>query len=203
MPSADLLSKIASSLGMGERSVRFWKFRDGMGNFELFVPEGWKYDENMAVVDGKYTISFQSSDCLCQFTVAVDAQLPEKFSFPKYAKAELEGPTSGICATVRKSRFHEMPAYAREYCYTSGGRKFFGGGLMFCAGDMVFSLSWSAPVARQTVMDAVFDHMRKTIVLHKGFVVSRGRASLKDKLAAISPGKGDGGHGDGGGGAGR
>jgi hypothetical protein len=173
---------------MGERSVRFWHFRDGMGNFELPVPEGWRYDENVAVVEGKYTISFQSTDGMCQFTVAVDAQLPEKFSFAKYAKGELEGPSSGIIASVRKSRFHGLPAYVRDYHYASGTKKFFGGGLMFSTGNTVFSLSWSAPVERQTVMDAVFSHMKKSIVLHKGFVVSRGKGSLRDKLRQVESG---------------
>ncbi|MFH0884140.1 MAG: hypothetical protein V1861_00335 [Candidatus Micrarchaeota archaeon] len=186
MPNADVFSKIASALGMGERSIRFWRFRDGMGNFELSVPEGWKYDENVAVVDGKYTISFQSTDGLCQFTVAVDAQLLEKFRFAKYAKEELESPTSGIFAIVRKSRFHDMPAYVRDYHYSSGTKKFFGGGVMFSTGNIVFSLSWNAPVERQTVMDAVFSHMRKTIVLHKGFVVSRGKGSLREKLREMN-----------------
>jgi hypothetical protein len=182
LPKDDVFTRIASCLGMGERSIRFWQFRDGMGNFELSVPEGWKYDENVAVVDGKYTISFQSADGMCQFTINVDAQLPEKFNFTKYAKAELESPTSGIFASVRKSRFHDMPAFVRDYHYASGSKKFFGGGIMFSTGSSVFSLSWSAPAERQTVMDAVFGHMKKTIVLHKGFVVSRGRGSLRDKL---------------------
>lgn len=185
MPSADLFGKIASCLGMGEREIRFWRFRDGMGNFELDIPDGWKYDENIAVVEGNYTISFQSKDGMCQFTVSVDAQLPEKFSFPKYAKAELEGPESGIVAAIKKSRFHGMPAFVRNYHYTSGSKKFFGGGVMFSAGNEVFSLTWGGPVARQTVLEAVFDHMKKTLALHKGFVVTRGKGSLRDKPAPV------------------
>ncbi len=128
-----------------DKPVRYVRFRDGMGNFELFYPQGWKFDEDIAVVDGKYTISFVSGNGLCQFTIAVDAQLPDAFIFAKYAKAELESPTSGIYTPMKKAVFHSMPAYERDYSYSSGGRSYFGGGVMFCTGDAVFSLSWSAP----------------------------------------------------------
>mgnify|MGYP006267466361 CR=1 FL=1 len=101
-------------LGFGEKPLRFLRFRDGMGNFEILYPESWRYDSDIAVVDGKYTISFQSPDCLCQFTVSVDIQLPEKFRFDSYAKAELESPTSGIYTPVKKTSFRDMPAYTRE-----------------------------------------------------------------------------------------
>ncbi len=169
----DLLSRLLGCLGMGQKSISFWRFRDGLGNFEIFVPEGWKYDEDIAVVDGKYTISFQSPDKLCQFTISIDAQLPDDFRFSAYAKAELESPESGIYASVKKSRFHGMPAYVRDYSYTDGRSTFFGGGVMFFARDTVFSLSWSGPSSKRTILDAVFSHMRKTLVVRHGFVITR------------------------------
>jgi hypothetical protein len=173
-------------LGFGEKPARFLKFRDGMGNFELFYPKGWKYDEDIAVVDGKYTISFQSRDGLEQFTVSVDVQLPERFRFDRYAKAELESPTSGIYTPVKKTRFRDMPAYARGYSYTSDGRRYFGGGVMFFTGQAVFSVSWGAPESRKETLDAVFGHMLKTLSVREGPVMARRKRTVQYKTLEMA-----------------
>ncbi len=165
-----LRSAIRGLLGMKEET-RFERFRDGLGNFEIFYPRGWKYDEDIAVVDGKYSISFGSPDGLSTFNVAVDVQLPEGFDFGKYAKAELESPESGIYTSVKKDTFRQLPSFTRDYAYSSGGRKFFGGGVMFCSGRMVFSLSWSGPESKRASLSAAFGHMLETIMVREGFVL--------------------------------
>ncbi len=173
MPSGDIVSWIKSCFGIREKPTQFRKFTDGMGNFEMLVPEGWKCDEDIAVVEGKYTISFQPPNGLSQFTVSIDAQIPEKFSFQKYAKSELESPASGIFTPVTKSVFHKMPAFVREYRYQSGGRAFFGGGVMFFTGRMVFSLTWSAPESHKKTMERIFADMKKSFLPRPGFLIHR------------------------------
>jgi hypothetical protein len=155
-------------------------FSDGMGNFEIQVPEGWKHDDDIAVVDGRYTQSFASRDGRCQFTVSVDAQVPERFEFKKYAKEELESPSSGIYAKMRKSTFHGMPAFCREYCYSSGATAFFGGGVMLFTGSIVFSLSWSAPESKHGQLMRVFDAMKASFRPRKGFTI---RKAMPARLA--------------------
>ncbi|MEW6722208.1 MAG: hypothetical protein AB1324_03025 [Candidatus Micrarchaeota archaeon] len=173
MPSDDFFSRVKAFFGIRPKETRYVRFRDGLGNFELFYPEGWKFDEDIAVMDGRYTISFQSGDGLSQFTVSVDVQLPAKFNFRKYAKDELESPESGIFTKVTRSKFHGMPSFVRDYGYSSGGREFFGGGVMFYSGSAVFSLSWSAPEKKKEAMGAAFAHMMKTLAVRKGFVIKK------------------------------
>ncbi|HSB47479.1 MAG TPA: hypothetical protein VLD37_05675 [Candidatus Bilamarchaeum sp.] len=153
----------------------FQLFRDNLGNFEIFYPNGWKFDEDIAIEDGKYTISFQSGDGRSQFTVAVDAKLPDRFDFAKYAKDELESPTSGIYAPPKKTKFRKMNAYSREFAYLSGGRKYFGGGLMFLSGREVFSLNWTAPESDREFAGKIFSHMLESLVLKEGFSVQNRR----------------------------
>ena len=43
-------------------------------------------------------------------------------------RAELESPESGIYTPVNKGKFHGREAFLREYAYSSGGKRFFGGG---------------------------------------------------------------------------
>ncbi len=181
---SEFLSSIRS-LFSGRTEVRYERFRDGMGNFELFYPRGWKFDEDIAVVDGKYSISFGSPDGLSSFTVAVDAQLPEKFDFGRYAHAELESPESGIYTTAKKDRFREMPSFTREYSYSSGGRKFFGGGVMFFSGKIVFSLSWSGPESRKPALSVVYGHMLNTIMVRESFALPP--AGLPGVTGTIGP----------------
>ncbi|MFN7990712.1 MAG: hypothetical protein U0R44_00995 [Candidatus Micrarchaeia archaeon] len=150
---------------MEEKPVRFELFRDGLGNFEIFYPRGWRFDEDIAVMDGKYAITFESPDGLSEFTVSVDAQLAMPFDFGRYAKAELESPSSGIYTPVKKGSFNGMPAYIRDYEYASGGRKFFGGGVMFFNGSSVFSLSWSGPSKKSEKLMKVYEHMQKTLAV--------------------------------------
>jgi len=156
-------------LGLFRKKKKFVRFRDPLGNFELFYPSGWKFDRDIAVVDGKYTISFEKGSK--RFTISVDARLPEKFDFKKYAKAELEGPSSGIIAEVKKDKFRGMPAYSREYRYESGGKTHIGRGVMFSTGRIVFSLTWSAPEKEK---DDEFRHMIKTLAFREGFVAKYG-----------------------------
>lgn len=146
------------------RKKEFVRFRDPLGNFEIFYPSGWKFDRDVAVVDGKYCIAFETRNK--SFAIAVDAALPEKFSFSKYAKQELESPSSGIIADIKKEKFRGFPAYRREYRYESGGKTFLGGGLMFFTGRTVFSLTWAAPADEKKLP---FEHMIKTLAVREGF----------------------------------
>ncbi len=142
-------------------------FKDPLGNFEISYPKGWKHDKDIAVVEGKYTISFESGDR--SITVYVDAALKPDFRFSEYEKKELESPTAGIIADVKKSKFRGMPAYKREYAYESGGKAYFGGGLMFHTGMTVFSLSWSAPEKKREEFKKILDHVLDTLVIRLGF----------------------------------
>lgn len=169
MPRNKLVSFVESLLGMKEKPVRFARFRDPLGDFEISYPKDWKYDRDIAVVGGRYTISFESRDA--SFTISVDTSIPKKFNFSSYAKAELESPSSGIYTPIKKSRFRKMPAYRREYSYTSGGSDYFGGGVMFFTGKAVFSLCWSGLEKRRGVLQPILDHMLKSIAIGEGFLI--------------------------------
>jgi len=173
LPRDKLVSFLSSLFGLRKKPVQFCRFRDPLGDFDIFHPVGWRTDRDIAVVGGKYTISFESGQS--SFTVSVDTDIPKKFSFSKYAKAELESPASGIYTPVKKGSFRDMPAYRREYSYTSEGKNYFGGGVMFFTGKAVFSVSWSALEGRKAEFQAIFDHMLKTLTVREGFLIRRVR----------------------------
>ena len=141
------------------------RFSDPLGNFELFYPESWKFDRDVAVVEGKYSICFEGRQA--HFTVAVDAALPEGFDFPAHAKKELESPSSGIIAQIEKGRFLGMPSYSRQFRYESGGKTYLGGGEMFFNGSAVFSLSWSAPEKNEAAQE-ILRHILQSLVVRQG-----------------------------------
>lgn len=174
MPANDPASSLRRLLGISRKPLRFVRFVDSSGNFELEYPEGWDFDHDIAIEDARYTVSFHSKDCLSTFTVAVDANLPARFRFHDYAKKELESPSSGIYTKMVKSIFHGMPAYSRNYFYSSGGRKFHGGGVMFSTGSAVFSLSWGTPESKETEIGAIFTYMKDRFLVMPGFIMIRG-----------------------------
>ena len=170
MQRINLLDLIAS-LFSRDSSIIFTNFVDPLGNFEIYYPKNWNYDRDIAVSDGKYSISFEKNDN--RFTVSVDISLPRNFEFKKYAKHELEDPSSGIYSTMKKTRFKNMPAYRREYSYVSGGKDYFGAGVIFFSGDSVFYLSWSAPENEKDILEPVFQHMLEKLRLHRGLKIRK------------------------------
>ena len=180
MPKPDLLSRIKAALGIGthERTARWVRFQDPLGNFVIHYPGGWKFDRDVAVMEGAYTISFSSPDGRCTFNIAVDAGLrggpgskggPKGgFDFPGYAKAVLESPSSGIYTPVKKSKFRDMPAYERDYTYHSSGTAYSAGGVMFFTGRAVFSISWNASERDKARYDALFKAMLESLIILSG-----------------------------------
>ncbi len=152
-----------------KKKLEYEVFCDPLGNFEIQFPKHWKFDSDVAVVDGRYTISFDSKGA--DFTIAVDANLGENFDFDKYAHMELESPSTGIIASISKAKFRGMPAYSREFRYESRGSDFFGGGSMFYAKPLVFSITWSAKEKDQEKIDEIFDYMRNSLIIHQNFSI--------------------------------
>lgn len=185
-----ILSRITSFLGLKKKSITFSHFRDSLGNFELFYPSGWKFDEDIAVIDGKYTISFDAKDGLSTFTISIDGSLPPKFNFASYAKTQLESPTSGIYTSIKRGKFKGMAAYTREYTYISSGRTYFGGGVMFFTGEIVGSISWSAPQNERETFEGIFRHMLDSLTVREGFLVKRRKKIVQGKIIEMGIMKG-------------
>jgi hypothetical protein len=176
----DIFSGIKAVLGIGQpagQPAAAWvRFQDPVGNFVIRYPSGWKFDRDIAVMEGAYTISFSSSDGRCTFNIAVDAGLkggPKTrggFDFPAYAKAALESPSSGIYTPVKKSEFRGMPAFRRDYTYHSSGRTYSAGGVMFFTGRAVFSISWNAPEREKNKFDALYQRMLESLIILPGLM---------------------------------
>jgi len=172
LPKNDLLQGIRRALGMGREPAAFADFRDPMGNFVVSYPPDWKFDRDVAVLEGAYTISFSSPDGKSTFNIHVDAGPKRGFDFPSYAKAELESPASGVYTPVKKGKFRGMPAFTREYEYTSSGATYRAGGVMFFTGRSVFSISWNAPERERKRFDALFGRMLESLILLPGMARS-------------------------------
>ncbi len=169
-----LYQRLLALLGLQKKPVKFRRFINPLGDFEISYPKDWRFDRDIAVMEGKYTISFESKQST--FTISVDTDIQKGFSFSRYAKAELESPKSGIYTPMKKSTFRKMPAYRRDYSYTSEGRDHFGGGLMFFTGKAVFSISWSGLESRRKELQHIFDHMLKSMIIREGVLIRRLRA---------------------------
>jgi hypothetical protein len=152
------------------KPVVYSKFIDSFGNFEIEYPKNWRYDKDIAVVDGQYTNTFQCNDS--NFTISINAKIQENLNFRKYAKNELESPASGICANAIKSKFRGFPAYIKEYTYMSNRKDYFGNELIFFTGKLIILISWNAPRSKEQEMKKVFNHMLESLAT--GVVIGTG-----------------------------
>ena len=153
-----LMDKIKELFKPGK--TEYLRFRDPVQNFEMFYPKGWKFDRDVAVDDGKYTISFESGKK--RVTIFVDFRLPAKFNFRKYIKDQFEGPSSGIISSLEKTKFRGMPAYKREYCYVSSGKEYASKSIVFYTGSKVYSLTWFGP---SDFPEDIYNHMLKSLIV--------------------------------------
>jgi hypothetical protein len=164
----DLITGILAALGLGKKPETFAEFRDPIGNFTISFPSGWKFDRDLAVVDGEYTVSLASPDGRRTFNVCVNAGLKKGFDFAAYAKSELGSPSSGVYTPMKPGKYLGMPSFTREYIYTFSGTDYFAGGVMFFTGRAVFSVSWNAPEKERSSMGAVFGKMLQSLTLLQG-----------------------------------
>lgn len=177
MPKNDLARRLMAMLGLAgpAKESALVRFRDPLGNFVLSCPQGWKTDRDVAVVEGAYTISLGSPDGRASFTVAVDTNLRRGFDFRAYVRRELEAPSSGILAPVKKSEFRGMPAFARDYAYSSGSCACFAGGIAFFTGRAVFSVSWSGPESSRKTLEPLFTRMLGSLMILPGMSFASGK----------------------------
>lgn len=150
-------------LGLKKAPLRFALFSDPLGNFSVGYPEGWKFDRDIPVMEGKYAVTFESK--VAVFTIAVDAALRPGFDFDSYAKNQLESPASGIYANAKKTSFRGMKAYERSYSYDTGGRRHFRHEMMFASGRAVFWIAYGAPETERKQYERIFRRMLDSLVL--------------------------------------
>ncbi len=133
---------------------KFIKFNDPLNNFELFYPKGFRYDQDVAVYNWSYTISFESKHE--RLIVSVDSK--KAVDFDKYVEQEFNSPKSGIISNLRKSVFRGFPSYDRDFQYTDSGRDYIGKGIVFYTGSIIYSLTWMSPNRDL----GTFDHIVKS-----------------------------------------
>jgi len=162
----DLLKTFGLHKIFGAGPQKYSDFCDPIGNFSISYPSQWYFDRDIIVVDGSYTISFESGKSA--FVIAVDTNISNDFDFDKHVTSEFTGPKSGIRSDLKKSIFHEMRAYTREYSYVSGQMDYFGGGIIFFTENTVFSLSWNGPEKEKERLNTIFQYMVKTLSINNG-----------------------------------
>lgn len=140
-------------------------FRDSFGNFELVIPNNWKLDnEDIGFYDGKYTISFHSPNGGKTFAIFVDTKLSSGFDLKKYAKEEIEAPSSGVYAKATPTKFRGMSAYSCEFSYSgSFGKKHYGRKIVFGKNAIVFVLNCASINQNDAELDAIFQSFKPLI----------------------------------------
>ena len=137
-------------------------FVDYLGNFRLNYPSSWTFDNRLAVVDGAYTISFESKNHKEKFVISVETIIPKNLNFEDYAKEKLIGPNSGVHATIKKSKFRHFDSFDIEYVIHSG-QLMVCKTLIFITGNRIFFLSYSATKKNWNQSELLFDGILESL----------------------------------------
>ncbi len=148
--------KIKRWLGLKER---FAVFKDPFGNFIISYPEGWRYDEDIAVVEGSYGVWFEKGSK----RISVHVTACRLADFDSYAQRYLKDPKRGVVGRIRKTTFKDMPAYDFRYKLHEGSKVFLGGALMFYTGRCIFYISWFVPKSEWPHFKELFKHILRTM----------------------------------------
>ncbi len=148
-----------------KKEIKYAQFNDPLGNFKIAYLENWKFDADMVVFDGGYSLSFSSPDSQSTFTIFVDAKIMPKSNLRGYASRELESPESGIYAKMRETSFFGTQAYQSDYDYHSGNTPYFGGSVIFSGKKAIYRLSWCAPLKNRPAIENIFSAMKKSLIV--------------------------------------
>jgi len=140
------------------------RFVDYQGNFALLVPSDWRFDEDVAVENGAYTICFESKDGRSHLTVAVESILPPDFSIDAYVRKNIGTPESGFQAEPVEGSFNGQAAWLYSCRIGSGKDESLFEGAVFVSGAVLYSLSWSYPLAKSGIIGPLIERMKDSFV---------------------------------------
>ena len=145
--------------------VKFKRYEDYYGHFSIFHPKKWKYDPSVVIDEGAYAVVFHSNKSEALFRIGVETILPLKFDFAKYAKEEIEKPSSGMVSKACRAKFRKYPCYKTDYKYESEGKRYRGEKLIFYTGDRVFSIFYTYP-AEEKNLRKIFKYMAESLQIN-------------------------------------
>lgn len=173
-----LLNKITELFQFKTRSITFSEFSDPLGGFSILYPNYWKYDSNIVIHEGSYSIIFQKSNEL--FTITTD-HLSDFSNYESKIKDVLIGPNSGSFGSFKKkSESHELIIYESDYSFYSDS-VFFGSIVLYCRkicyyykkNGKYFILSLSMPKNDMTKFEFIFSKILASAVLNSELSLKR------------------------------
>jgi hypothetical protein len=145
----------------------FASFSDSLGNFEVFYPKHWKYDENTAVVDSCYAINFVSDKTKTSMRIEVDMKLPvgfDKKKFMKYAKDEIEKPTAGVLSKAYAKTLGIYDCVETAYEFKEGNTIMHGEKTIIFASNKVYSIMFICPMSEYDRLKNTFKYVLDSFV---------------------------------------
>ncbi len=178
------LFKKQSAKAIPKQSEKCVHFTDPLGNFELDIPKGWRFDRDVIVDSGQYSISFEAQDRRMRFVVSVDTKPPEPADFESYVRKECEGPASGILCGMSKKEFRGYLGYGRRFIFGKGNDESVREDRIFLTAGAVFTISRTRPIIhsapepdsktkiiKKDAKEEVLDWMFASFIVKKGLSV--------------------------------
>jgi hypothetical protein len=97
---------------------KFILFPDPFSNFTISIPQSWKFDSNVVIDEGRYSICFEKPNREAQVCIYVDTNIISD-DFETFAKKRFNDPSSGSLGTISLSSFQKQKCLQKSFTFRS------------------------------------------------------------------------------------
>ena len=101
-----------------KKEEKFILFSDPFSNFSISIPQSWKFDSDVVIDEGRYSICFEKPNHTAQICIYVDTNSISE-DFETFAKKRFNDPSSGSLGTVSSSSFQNQKALQKSFTFRS------------------------------------------------------------------------------------
>ena len=130
----------SSLFSIFKKPTKFVLFTDPFGNYSLLIPDSWKFDSDVIVDDGKYSICFDSPTEDARLVVSLDLSFSPKKDFETYLIKKLSDPSSGSIGFISKGIFKDLKTTEKTFSFNKNGN-FSGKVIAFKKGEIIYELT--------------------------------------------------------------
>lgn len=101
-----------------KKEEKFILFSDPFSNFSISIPKNWKYDSDVVIDEGRYSICFEKPDRNAQLCISVDTNSISG-DFESFVKKKFNDPSSATIGTISEVSFQNQKCLQKTFTFKS------------------------------------------------------------------------------------
>lgn len=101
-----------------KKEPQFIVFTDPFSNFSISIPQNWKYDSNVVIDEGRYSICFEKPNRDAQICISVDTNHISQ-DLETFVKKRFNDPSSGSIGSTSEILFQNQKCLQKSFTFKS------------------------------------------------------------------------------------